>query len=80
MEHSDYLAFVDESGDQNLVSINPQYPVFVLVLCIIKKTAYTHLLAPKFKDIKIKYFGHDLAILHEHDILRRKEWFSKFDE
>jgi len=23
---SDFLVFVDESGDQNLVSINPQYP------------------------------------------------------
>jgi len=80
MAPSDYLVFVDESGDHSLTSIDEKYPVFVLALCIIKKTDYTHTLVPKLKDIKIKYFGHDLAILHEHDILRRKQWFSKFDE
>jgi len=80
MDHSDYLVFVDESGDHSLTSIDEKYPVFVLVLCIFKKADYTHTLVPRFKNIKIKHFGHDLAILHEHDILRKKEWFSKFDE
>jgi len=80
MKSSDYLVFVDESGDHSLTSIDENYPVFVLALCIIKKTDYINELVAKLKEIKIKYFGHDLAILHEHDILRKKEWFSKFDE
>jgi len=80
MEYSDYLVFVDESGDHSLVSIDPKYPAFVLALCIIKKTDYAGFLVPKLKDVKIKYFNHDLAILHERDISRRKEWFSTFNE
>ncbi len=27
---SDYLVFVDESGDHGLTSIEPSYPIFVL--------------------------------------------------
>ena len=30
MIYGDYLVFVDESGDYGLVSIDPDYPVFVL--------------------------------------------------
>lgn len=80
MERSDYLVFVDESGDHSLTSIDDDYPIFVLSLCIIKRTDYTRDLVPKVKDLKIEHFGHDLAILHEHDILRKKAWFSKFSK
>lgn len=31
---SDYVVYVDESGDHSLASIDPDYPVFVLALCI----------------------------------------------
>jgi hypothetical protein len=30
MDNSDYIIYVDESGDHGLSSINEQYPVFVL--------------------------------------------------
>jgi len=77
---SDYLVFVDESGDHSLTSIDDAYPIFVLSLCIIKRSDYTNILVPKIKNLKIEHFGHDLAILHEHDILRKKAWFSKFSK
>ncbi|MHA3905175.1 DUF3800 domain-containing protein [Castellaniella sp. WN] len=70
--------FVDESGDHSMDPINQNYPIFVLSLCIIKRRDYTDNLAPRIKSLKIDYFGHDLAILHEHDILRKKSWFSRF--
>ena len=34
MNFSDYIVYVDESGDHSLTSINPQNPVFVLVFCV----------------------------------------------
>ena len=34
--HSDYLVFVDESGDHSLTSIDDAYPLLVLCFCIIK--------------------------------------------
>ena len=27
---SDYIVFVDESGDHSLESLNPDYPIFVM--------------------------------------------------
>lgn len=33
-EFSDYVVYVDESGDPNLKKINPNFPVFVLTLCV----------------------------------------------
>ena len=32
--HSDYIVYVDESGDHSLTSINPRYPLFVLSFCV----------------------------------------------
>ena len=36
---SDYIVYVDESGDHSLESINPEYPLFVLSFCIFLKNA-----------------------------------------
>ena len=30
MRHSDFIVYVDESGDHSLEFINPRYPLFVL--------------------------------------------------
>ena len=35
---SDFIVFVDESGDHSLEVINPDYPVFVLAFCILPGT------------------------------------------
>ena len=69
---SDYLVFVDESGDHSLVSIDPEFPVFALSLCVIAKSAYANYLLPRATQLKLDIFGHDEIILHEHDIRRRK--------
>ena len=34
---SDYVVYVDESGDHSLERIDPDYPVFVLALCVFHK-------------------------------------------
>lgn len=34
---SDYIVYVDESGDHSLDSINSEYPLFVLSFCIFRK-------------------------------------------
>jgi hypothetical protein len=40
MDFSDYIVYVDESGDHGLVNIDTQYPIFVLAFCIFKKSDY----------------------------------------
>lgn len=68
---SDYLVFVDESGDHGLITIDPNYPVFVLAFCVIQKSDYVTKIVPAIQNFKFKHFGHDNVILHEREI--RKE-------
>lgn len=67
-EHSEYIVFVDESGDHGLDAIDVGYPMFVLAFCIIKKLDYVNQLTPAIQNVKFKHFGHDNVILHERDI------------
>ena len=46
MEHSDYVIFVDESGDHGLTSIDDNYPIFVLDFCIFEKDHYVNVVVP----------------------------------
>lgn len=43
---SDYLVFVDESGDHGLEAIDAGYPIFVLAFCVIRKEDYVSVLTP----------------------------------
>lgn len=75
-KHSDYIVYVDESGDHSLTSIDPEYPVFALSFCIFRKADYTDCVAPAIRRLKFATFGHDMAVLHEADIRRKKGAFS----
>lgn len=77
MKFSDYIVFVDESGDHGLESINPEYPVFVLSFCIFKKEDYIHRMVPSVTQAKFDFFGHDNVILHAHDIRKAKAPFQR---
>jgi len=74
--YSDYIVYVDESGDANLDKLNPDFPMFCLSFCVVRKSTYAKLIVPSFQGFKFKYFGHDLIILHEHDIRKSKGPFS----
>lgn len=74
---SDYIIYVDESGDHSLVTIDPRYPIFALSFCIFHKTIYTNIVTPELRKLKFSTFGHDMIILHEHEI-RKKEGYFKF--
>lgn len=77
-KYSDFVVYVDESGDHSLTSIDPDYPVFVLAFCIFYKKHYAENIVPKLQKLKFEYFGHDLVILHEHEIRKEKGDFSIF--
>lgn len=75
-KYSDYIVFIDESGDHGLLSVDQEYPIFVLVFVIIKKSTYINEILPKFQKLKFDYFGHDHVVLHEHDLRKEKGIFS----
>lgn len=39
-QFSDYVVYVDESGDHSLTRIDHEFPVFVLALCVFDKRHY----------------------------------------
>lgn len=76
MQFSDYIVYVDESGDHGLVRIDPNYPVFVLAFCIFEKEAYRQRCVPALQAFKFKHFGHDMAVLHEREIRKAQGDFK----
>jgi hypothetical protein len=71
VEYSDYIVYVDESGDHGLTRIDENYPVFVLCFCVFLKQHYSEKVTPALRMLKFETFGHDMVILHEQD-LRKK--------
>lgn len=71
MAFSDYIVYVDESGDHSLTSINQQHPEFVLAFCVIHKATYIDSIVLAFQRLKFDFWGHDGVVLHSHEI--RKE-------
>lgn len=75
--YSGYIVFVDESGDHSLESLNPDYPIFVLAFCIMPTVAYVDQITPAVRRLKCQLFGHDLVVLHEHDIRKKAGPFAR---
>lgn len=73
--YSDYIAYVDESGDHGLATIDPAYPVFVLSLCVFRKDEYVSRTVPMVQSFKFRHFGHDIVVLREHDIRKEARGF-----
>lgn len=73
---SDFVVYVDESGDHSLASIDAGYPVFVLALCVFHKRHYAEKIIPAVEKLKFNYFGHDSVVLHENEIRKQKGDFA----
>jgi hypothetical protein len=68
---SQFIVYVDESGDHSLSAIDDAYPVFVLAFCIFYQENYLSKVVAAVERLKFQTFGHDIIVLHERDI--RKE-------
>ena len=76
MAYNDYIIYADESGDPNPASVDANYPVFVLNFCVFRKDEYAASVLPAVTAFKFEHFGHDMIVLHEHDIRRRNPPFA----
>jgi len=73
---SDYIVYVDESGDHSLTSIDPEYPAFALAFCVFEKAHYVSDVVPAVQRFKFAFWGTDTVILHESDIRRSAGSFN----
>lgn len=70
MLHRPMLAFIDETGDHNLVKVAPEYPVFGLGALVITEENY-ELLNETVESLKAKYFEDPQTfILHSSELKR----------
>ncbi len=76
MDKSDYIIYVDESGDHGLDSLDSDYPVFVLSFCVFRISDYITNAVPLIQKFKFDHFGHDQVILHEHHIRKQKDNYA----
>ena len=67
-DFSDFIVYADESGDHGMVNIDPQYPVFALAFCVVRKADYMAQVVPAMQAFKFDIWGHDAVVLHEHEI------------
>ena len=74
MNYSDYIVYVDESGDHGIGRINPYYPIFILTCCVFDKSHYCNVVLPRLSTFKMKYWGHNNIVLHESDIRQKKKF------
>jgi len=62
---SDFIVYVDESGDHGMQTLDPNYPMFVLAFCVFHKRHYCEKVIPALQKFKFNHMGHDLIGLHE---------------
>lgn len=77
VNNSEYIVFVDESGDHSIDSINERYPIFLLALCVFKKDTYINKVSPALGMLKLSLFGHDTIVLHEYEIRKKTGPFHR---
>lgn len=73
---SNYVVYVDESGDHGMQTVDPDYPVFVLAFCVFHKRHFCEKVVPALQKFKFNHFGHDHVVLHEHEIRKEKGDFK----
>jgi hypothetical protein len=74
---SDYIVFVDETGDHGMANINHDFPLFGLAFCVFKKADYIDSVTPALRRLKFNTFGHDMVVLHEHDLRKKENAFAE---
>ena len=77
---SNFVAYVDESGDHGLQNIDQNYPAFVLAFCVFYKRHYSEKVVPALQKFKFNHFGHDHVVLHENEIRKEKGIFKFINE
>lgn len=73
---SEFIVYVDESGDHSLTTINREFPLFVLTFCVFRKEEYVTRIVPALQGLKFKTFGHDMVVMHEREIRKAEGPFT----
>ena len=70
-----YVLYLDECGDQNLSSFDPQFPVFTLCGVVVSEEQ-DKLLADRINSLKMDIWNNTNIILHSRDIRKCQNGFE----
>ena len=70
-----YVLYLDECGDQNLSSFDPQFPIFTLCGVVVSEEQ-DELLADRINSLKIDIWKNTNIILHSRDIRKCQNGFE----
>ncbi len=73
---SRFIAFFDECGDHSLSKIDPDFPLFVLAMVVVERSAYRDEVLPRLNAFKLRYWDHEGINLHSRDIRLAQGPFS----
>jgi hypothetical protein len=71
-----HLLFLDESGTHDLRTVDPTWPVFVLLGLLVGETYYQKTLAPRVKALKRSFGLAPDTVLHSRHIRRQEGPFA----
>lgn len=71
------VMYLDESGDHNLTTIDPEYPMFVLGGVVVDRDYALGELAEAVRRFKLDLFGRDDLILHTADMRHNRNGFER---
>jgi hypothetical protein len=74
-QYGRWIGYLDETGDPYLANVDKDYPVFGVSLCMFDKAVYAASVVPRMLDLKFKWWGHDMVVLHEAELRRREKPF-----
>lgn len=74
-DYGPWIAYLDETGDPHLANIDRDYAVFGVSLCLFEKESYARTVVPDMLDLKFRWWGHDMVVLHEAEIRKREAPF-----
>jgi hypothetical protein len=71
-----YLAFIDESGDPGLRTINPEYPIFALAAIVCLEREYAARIEPQVRQFARTTLGDDAVKLRSRAIAKQQGPFA----
>ncbi len=76
-ELSEYIGFLDESGDHSLANTDPDFPMFVLSLVLVRREIYQDIVLVEMNELKLRYWNHEGINFHSRDIRKKQGAFSE---
>lgn len=64
----EHVAFIDECGDHSMDAIDPDFPIFVLAMVVVRRATYLGSIIPQISKLKLRFWDHEGVNLHSRDI------------